>query len=63
MSEPSGNTRRFTCPYHGWAYDLSGELKALPDEANYPQGSPCGKLNLVEIPCESWGGLCMVQYG
>ncbi len=56
MSEPSGNTRRFTCPYHGWAYDLSGELKAVPDEADYPQGSPCGKLNLVEIPCESWAG-------
>lgn len=56
MAEPSGNTRRFTCPYHGWAYDLEGTLKAVPDEADYPQGSPCGKLNLVEIPCESWAG-------
>lgn len=56
MAEPSGNVRRFTCPYHGWAYDLKGTLKAVPDEADYPQGSPCGKLNLVEIPCDSWAG-------
>ena len=56
MAEPSGNTRRLTCPYHGWAYDLNGILKAVPDEADFQQGSPCGKLNLVEIPCESWAG-------
>jgi phenylpropionate dioxygenase-like ring-hydroxylating dioxygenase large terminal subunit len=53
---PSGNTRRFTCPYHGWAYDLAGTLKAVPDEADYPQGSPCGQLNLAEIRCELWAG-------
>lgn len=56
MAAESGNARRLTCPYHGWAYNLSGMLKAVPDEADYPQGSPCGKLNLVEIPCESWAG-------
>ena len=25
-----GNTSRFTCTYHGWSYDLAGELKAVP---------------------------------
>ncbi len=52
----SGNSRRLVCPYHGWAYDLAGKLKTVPDEANFPQGSPCGKLNLVEIACEVWAG-------
>jgi phenylpropionate dioxygenase-like ring-hydroxylating dioxygenase large terminal subunit len=28
--EPAGKTRRFTCPYHGWAYDNSGELTGVP---------------------------------
>jgi len=56
MDKPSGNARRLTCPYHGWAYDMAGTLKFVPDEADYPQGSPCGKSNLVEIPCEEWAG-------
>ncbi|MEO8813323.1 MAG: aromatic ring-hydroxylating dioxygenase subunit alpha [Caulobacteraceae bacterium] len=51
-----GHTRRLVCPYHGWAYNLRGELRAVPDEADFPQGSPCGKRNLVEIPCEVWAG-------
>ncbi len=25
-----GNARRFVCPYHQWAYDLKGNLKAVP---------------------------------
>ena len=56
MAAEAGNARRLVCPYHGWAYNLQGELRAVPDEADYPQGSPCGKRNLVEIPCEVWAG-------
>jgi phenylpropionate dioxygenase-like ring-hydroxylating dioxygenase large terminal subunit len=29
-----GRARTFTCPYHGWTYDLSGELLGVP----YPGG-------------------------
>jgi len=25
-----GNTRRFTCPYHAWTYDLTGQLVKAP---------------------------------
>ncbi|MEO9599881.1 aromatic ring-hydroxylating dioxygenase subunit alpha [Parasphingorhabdus sp.] len=56
MPDRCGNAKRLTCPYHGWAYDMEGKLKFVPDEADFAQGSPCGKLNLVEIPCESWAG-------
>jgi salicylate 5-hydroxylase large subunit len=27
---PTGNTRSFTCPYHKWTYDLSGQLQGMP---------------------------------
>jgi phenylpropionate dioxygenase-like ring-hydroxylating dioxygenase large terminal subunit len=27
-----GNTKAFTCSYHGWAYDLSGKLVSVPYE-------------------------------
>src|SRR6266571_8044745 len=29
-----GNARTFSCPYHGWTYDTSGELLGVP----YPGG-------------------------
>jgi phenylpropionate dioxygenase-like ring-hydroxylating dioxygenase large terminal subunit len=56
MDAEQGHAPRLVCPYHGWAYNLRGELKAAPDEPDFIQGSPCGKLNLVEIPCEVWAG-------
>lgn len=56
VAEAQGNARRLVCPYHGWAYNLRGELRAVPDETDFRQGSPCGKRNLVEIPCEMWAG-------
>jgi len=46
-----GNARSFTCPYHGWTYDLAGKLIGVPRfrEAYY------GELNrdewgLLEVP-------------
>ncbi len=35
-AEGRGNTERFVCPYHGWSYDRSGELKAVPFSTGYP---------------------------
>jgi phenylpropionate dioxygenase-like ring-hydroxylating dioxygenase large terminal subunit len=29
-----GNTKRFTCPYHAWTFDTSGELASVP----FPDG-------------------------
>src|SRR5579862_2206851 len=26
---------RFSCPYHGWSYDLDGRLRAIPEEAGF----------------------------
>ena len=51
-----GTTNSFTCGYHGWKYALDGELIYVRDEEDFKQGNPCGKLRLVEIPCDTWGG-------
>src|SRR5262245_22530783 len=36
-AEGKGNTERFVCPYHGWSYDRTGALRALPFASGYSQ--------------------------
>jgi len=31
LTEPEGNVPQLRCPYHGWTYALTGELKGTPD--------------------------------
>ena len=30
-----GNRRAFSCPYHGWSYDVKGRLVGLPQRDRY----------------------------
>lgn len=46
----------FQCAYHGWRFDTTGECTWVYDEDDFPQGTPCGNRNLVEIPCDTWAG-------
>lgn len=55
-AEEGGVTSHFTCPYHNWQWNIDGTLDHVQDEEDFPQGSPCGKLKLKELRCETWGG-------
>jgi choline monooxygenase len=46
MTEPEGRATQMRCPYHGWTYSLSGELKGTPDF------SGVGNFNRAEIGLE-----------
>ena len=46
-----------TCAYHGWRFGSDGELLSVPCPEDFPQGNPCGKLRLVELPCETFAGM------
>jgi len=46
----------FQCAYHGWRFSDRGRCEWVHDEDDFPQGSPCGKRNLVEVACELWAG-------
>ena len=48
-AEGHGNVERFVCPYHGWSYDRSGELKAVPFSSGYAPGK-LGELRLHSVP-------------
>ena len=56
MHEEQGSTKFLTCKYHGWMFTADGELARVPAHEDYPQGNPCGKLRLTEIPCEVFAG-------
>lgn len=60
LVEGSGNAKRFTCPYHRWAFELDGALAAAPlmDDAPGFDRSRCG---LPELRTESWMGFILVS--
>jgi nitrite reductase/ring-hydroxylating ferredoxin subunit len=53
------NTRRLTCPYHGWNYDLQGNLVGLPNRDRFPE-LDIGRLGLSPLPVSVQKGLVVV---
>lgn len=62
MSEEGGVGEHLTCPYHGWKWNINGALDWVQDAEDFPQGNPCGKLRMKEVPCESWGGFVFYSF-
>lgn len=59
MTEPNGNARQFSCPYHAWTYNLSGELIAVYGERDF--GDVDRSCNaLVKLPTFERAGLIWV---
>ncbi|MGI9328750.1 MAG: aromatic ring-hydroxylating oxygenase subunit alpha [Pseudomonadales bacterium] len=46
----------FTCSYHGWVYGADGVVKHAQDPEDFEGGDPCGRISLVEVRCDTWGG-------
>jgi phenylpropionate dioxygenase-like ring-hydroxylating dioxygenase large terminal subunit len=51
----------FQCAYHGWRFSDTGSLLWVYCEEDFPQGSPCGNRNLVDVPCDTWGGFIWIN--
>ena len=45
-----GNTRSFRCMYHGWTYQLDGELTGVPGAEGYGDTLRREELGLVKVP-------------
>lgn len=45
-----GNTRNFTCTYHGWAYDPEGNLTSIPNKQGYTQAFSVADWGLLRVP-------------
>jgi nitrite reductase/ring-hydroxylating ferredoxin subunit len=59
VTEPSGNRRRFTCPYHAWTYDREGALVAVYQERDFGEiDKSCH--GLTALPAAERAGLIWV---
>jgi choline monooxygenase len=60
MTEPEGKAPILRCPYHGWTYSLSGELKGTPDFAGVC-GFDKGSNGLVPVETAVWEKFVFVR--
>jgi phenylpropionate dioxygenase-like ring-hydroxylating dioxygenase large terminal subunit len=56
----AGKTRLFTCPYHGWSYDLDGRLQAAPGIPASADFNPA-ECRLPRLRHEVWQGFLYVN--
>lgn len=54
----SGRTKYFVCPFHGWAYDLEGNLKVAPE---MPESLRMEDFPLKPVWLEEWAGLIFLN--
>jgi len=58
--ESRGNAQRFACRYHGWGYNLKGELKVVPDEAKFT-GLDKANCGLTPVAIDSSNGFIFIN--
>jgi phenylpropionate dioxygenase-like ring-hydroxylating dioxygenase large terminal subunit len=62
LREPGrGHADRFSCLFHGWEYELDGELSLVLDEEKFPQGVDRAERSLRPVRCDTWGGFVFVN--
>ncbi|MEQ9436606.1 aromatic ring-hydroxylating dioxygenase subunit alpha [Hyphomonas sp.] len=61
VAEGSGNLKLFTCPYHAWSYDTSGQLIRAPlmDGA---EAFPEPACRLPQVRMEIWQGFILANF-
>lgn len=60
VASGEGCTRTFSCPYHGWTYNLNGSLRGVPGEDAFPDLDK-ETSGLREVFAAEKGGLVYVQ--
>ncbi len=61
LAEGCGNSYKFTCPYHAWTYDLTGQLVRAPlmeGVNNFAERA----LRLPQAAVEIWQGFVMANF-
>jgi phenylpropionate dioxygenase-like ring-hydroxylating dioxygenase large terminal subunit len=52
----------FTCPFHGWCYDVDGTNTRIPRRKSFAAHNlEPGDVDLVPVRCETWGGCAWIN--
>src|SRR5690242_7731307 len=60
VAQGCGNARAFTCPYHGWSYDLAGKLLGTTDKVGFA-GLDLPRHGLVRLPAAERHGMLFLR--
>ena len=52
VTDHTGNTENFRCPYHSWRYDTDGDLIYAPHQDGFQEGLPTQTLCLPPVRCD-----------
>jgi len=58
--ESSGSCRQIACKYHGWRFDLEGQIQYVHNAPEFFE-LDADKLALPEIHCDVWGGFVFIN--
>ena len=61
VAESSGCKHRFSCPYHAWTWNNTGDLIAIPHEKSGFPGLNRADYGLYSVPCEEHAGWIWVN--
>ena len=60
-SDSSGGVNHFSCPYHGWQWNVDGSLHNIPSEWDF-QNIDRSDFNLPEVNVDTWGGFVFINF-
>ena len=55
------SSNEVVCPFHGWKWNLDGEIKSIPSEWDF-QNHEKSDVGLSEIKCEVWQGYIFINF-
>ena len=61
--ERGGNQKRFSCPYHGWSFNIDGKLVVVPAKESYGAAFNTDDFPLAEAPrLEDYRGFLFINF-
>jgi Rieske 2Fe-2S family protein len=58
----SGNAKEFSCPYHGWLYDLDGKLIGAPYSKEIKDNFDFENCRLNDVRLGTWQGYVFINF-